>query len=117
MTVGLTSVSANVEPGKGSRYGGGLLDFIETCVGISGSGERHEGQLISLQGMENLWHFPEWTHLLLLLLELLLLFVDEFVWYSDRRRRSLLHFVVGSSLFGNFDSVGRKREINLMRCE
>lgn len=39
---------------------------------------------------------------------LLLLWLDVeeevLVWYSDKRRRSRLHFVVGSSLFGNFDS-------------
>lgn len=35
ITVGRSRVRANVEPGNGSRYGGGLLDFIVTCVGIS----------------------------------------------------------------------------------
>lgn len=35
ITVGRTSVNAKVDPGSGSRYGGGLLDFLETCVGIA----------------------------------------------------------------------------------
>lgn len=37
ITVGRSRVNAKVEPGRGSRYGGGLLDFIVvTCVGRSG---------------------------------------------------------------------------------
>lgn len=37
ITVGRRRVNAKVEPGRGSRYGGGLLDFIVvTCVGRSG---------------------------------------------------------------------------------
>lgn len=40
MTVGLSSVNAKVDPGNGSRYGGGLRDLIETCVGMS---ERRSG--------------------------------------------------------------------------
>lgn len=44
MTVGRTSVRAKVEPGKGSRYGGGLLDFIVTCVGKSKEWRAKQGR-------------------------------------------------------------------------
>lgn len=43
ITVGRTSVNANVEPGKGSRYGGGLRDFIDEGIGKS---KRRRGELL-----------------------------------------------------------------------